>query len=77
MPKHRTAADFLRDLEKADRTVADWCREKGFSQQLAYRVINGRSVGRWGEARAIAKAMGLPLPDMRPAQRGRTATATA
>ena len=64
MSKPRTPADFLRELQKKDMTVADWCRERGYSQQLAYSVIKGRSVGRRGEARAIAKAMGLSVPDM-------------
>lgn len=59
----RTPNDFLADLSKSDKTVADWCRERGFSQQMAYRVLNGASVGKWGEARRIAKAMGLPLPE--------------
>lgn len=62
MAKHRTTHDFLRELQAQDKTVSQWCREKGFSAALAYRVIKGQSLGRWGEVRRIAKAMGLPLP---------------
>lgn len=62
MTKPRTADDFLRELHDADKTVADWCREHGFAQALAYRVLNGKSLGRWGQVRRIARAMNLPLP---------------
>lgn len=72
MKKQRTAEDFLNELRQADRTVADWCREHGFSQGLAYRVLRGQTIGRWGETRRIAKAMNLPLPDMAAGNRART-----
>lgn len=65
MPKTKTPADFLRHLQAQDKTLAQWCRENGFSHAMACRVVNGASIGRWGEARRIVKAMGLPLPDMR------------
>lgn len=76
MPKTRTPTDFLAALRDSDMTVADWCRAHGFSQQLAYRVLNGRSQGRWGEARRIVKKMGLQVPDM-PAGGSRRTTTTA
>lgn len=59
MTKTRTPAEFLEHLQQQDMTVAEWCREHRFSQQLAYRVLNGKTLGRWGEARRITKAMGL------------------
>ena len=59
MTKTRTPAEFLEHLQQQDMTVAEWCRENRFSQQLAYRVLNGKTLGRWGEARRITKAMGL------------------
>lgn len=60
----KSPADFLRELQERDTTVALWCREHGFSQQLAYRVLNGKTLGRWGAARAIVAAMGLTPADM-------------
>lgn len=64
MTKTRTPAEFLKHLQQQDMTVAEWCRENRFSQQLAYRVLNGKTLGRWGEARRITKAMGLKPADM-------------
>lgn len=69
MPKHRTSEDFLRELRDADSTVADWCRKHGFNQSLAYRVLRGETIGRWGESRRIARAMNLRLPDAPAAKR--------
>ena len=75
MKKNRTTEDFLAELRKADRTVADWCREHGFSQSLAYRVLRGQNPGKWGETRRIVKAMNLKLPDMAAGARARMAAA--
>jgi gp16 family phage-associated protein len=69
MAKHRTTDDFLRELRANDRTVADWCREHGFNQALAYRVLSGKNVGHWGETRRIAKAMRLQLPEVQAPRR--------
>lgn len=63
MTQPLTPAQFIAKLEKADQTVADWCRENGCSSAVAYRVLNGGSIGRWGEARRVAKKMGLRLPE--------------
>lgn len=65
MSKKRTPEDFLRELQESDKTLAQWCREQRFSASLASRVLRGETLGRWGEARRIVRAMGLPLPDMR------------
>lgn len=64
MSKTITTAQFLDQLRANDKTVADWCREHGFSQTAAYRVLNNKTRGRWGETRRIAKAMNLALPEM-------------
>jgi|LauGreDrversion4_2_1035121.scaffolds.fasta_scaffold114356_3 gp16 family phage-associated protein len=40
-------------------SVADWARERGFSLQLTYSVLNGRLRARRGESHRIAVALGL------------------
>lgn len=40
-------------------SVAEWARERGFSLQLTYAVLNGRLRARRGESHRIAVALGL------------------
>lgn len=40
-------------------SVADWARERGFSLQLTYSVLNGRLRARRGQSHRIAVALGL------------------
>lgn len=47
--------------------MADWARERGFSLQLTYSVLNGRLRARRGESHRIAVALGLK-PDRSAAQ---------
>ena len=63
-PKARTIADFKNELEERNQSIADWARENSFPMDLVYRVAQGYAIGRYGMARQIVKAMGLPLPDM-------------
>lgn len=63
MTQPLTPEQFLAKLQDADKTVADWCRENACSSAVAYRVLKGDSIGRWGEARRVAKKMGLRLPE--------------
>ena len=37
--------------------VAEWARQNGFSPQCVYDVLNGRAVGRRGEAHRVAVAL--------------------
>ena len=66
-PKQRTTNDFLLELEERNQTLADWARSNGFSINMVYAVVAGRTVGRWGEGRRIVLAMGLAVPHMLPA----------
>lgn len=44
-------------------SVAEWSRLNGFSLQLVYKILNGKSKGLRGEGHKIAVALGLkPLP---------------
>lgn len=60
----RTLQGFLQKLEKEDKTLAQWAREKGFDLNQVYLVARGRSKGCFGESRRILKAMGVTPPPM-------------
>lgn len=64
MAQRKTVADFLRDLEKENITLAEWSRRNKLDMQAVYTVCNGRALGRRGKTRDVMKAMGLPLPAM-------------
>lgn len=68
MPSHLLYFDQIPEdaLESARRrffiegeSVADWARERGFSLQLTYSVLNGRLRARRGQSHRIAVALGL------------------
>jgi gp16 family phage-associated protein len=68
MPSHSLYFDQIPEdaLETARRrffiegeSVADWARERGFSLQLTYSVLNGRLRARRGQSHRIAVALGL------------------
>lgn len=68
MPAHSLYFDQIPEdaLEIARRrffiegeSVADWARERGFSLQLTYSVLNGRLRARRGQSHRIAVALGL------------------
>ena len=68
MPAHLLYSDQIPEdaLETARRrffiegeSVADWARERGFSLQLTYSVLNGRLRARRGQSHRIAVALGL------------------
>lgn len=67
MSKHRTPQTlhaFLCDLERQNKTVAAWAREKGLALHDVYMVIRGRTMGRSGKAREVLIAMGIDPPPM-------------
>lgn len=77
--KHRSAQDFLNELERKNVTVAQWCRDNKFSTSIVWAVIGGAVVGRSGESRRAMQSMGLPLPSARrnrPALKGVSAAPT-
>lgn len=61
-PTTRTLDQFLTELGDQDMSISDWAKQKGFSLSSVYQVTRERTVGHRGEARKIARAMGLPLP---------------
>ena len=46
-----------RAFEARGVSVADWARQHGFSVQCVYGVLNGRTVGKRGEAHKVAVAL--------------------
>ena len=73
----KTVADFLKELNDSDQSVASWCRQNGFSATLCHYILKGKSVGRWGQCREIVKAMGLELPERVPPTRKQRAKPAA
>jgi len=73
MPSHSLYIDQISEdaLQTARRrffiegeSIADWARQRGFSLQLTYSVLNGRVRARRGQSHHIAVALGLkPEPD--------------
>ena len=53
------AQEIKRQFEARGVNAAEWARERGFSPQHVYDVLNGRAVGRRGNAHEIAVALGL------------------
>lgn len=60
--KPKTPAQFAAELAEADMTVADWAREKKQPLGIVYQLLQGRVKGTRGNARKVARAMGLALP---------------
>ena len=46
-------------LQEQGITVAQWAEQKGVSRDLAYRLLNGRSVGLRGKTFQAAVALGI------------------
>lgn len=58
----RTLDQFFSELADNDMSITDWAKQRGFSLSSVYQVTRGRTLGHRGEARKIARAMGLSLP---------------
>jgi gp16 family phage-associated protein len=54
--------NFFRTLSDSDMTVAEWARKNSFSRHLVYAVCHGHLAGARGQARQIARAIGLEVP---------------
>lgn len=60
MRKHlERCQQIKRHFEFRGASVADWARSHGFPPQAVYDVLNGRNMGRRGEAYRVAVALGL------------------
>lgn len=53
------AREIKRGIMARGVNMAEWARERGFSPQHVYDVLNGRAVGRRGNAHEIAVQLGL------------------
>lgn len=63
----RTLDDFLTDLERENKSVAQWARENKLHLDRVYAVLRGRVNGSRGHSRQILLAMNVPPPPMFPA----------
>jgi hypothetical protein len=63
--RNRTAGDFLKELEDKNISVAQWCRDHQMATSTVWAVVDGRVLGRSGEARRAMQLMKLPLPSAR------------
>ena len=66
MKQSRTIVTFLAELREQDKTLTDWAIEQQLPVQAVYRVVNKRSIGRWGSARKVLRAMGVEPPAITP-----------
>lgn len=53
------ARQIKRDFEARGVNMAEWARERGYMPQHVYDVLNGRTLGRRGNAHEIAVLLGL------------------
>lgn len=60
MQIQQTDLDRVRqDFYLRGESVADWARERGFSQSVVYQVLNGRCKALRGDSHRVAVALGL------------------
>lgn len=52
-------AKIKRHFEFHGASVADWARAHGFAPKAVYAVLQGRNLGKRGEAYRVAVALGL------------------
>ena len=75
----KTPEEFKQELADADLTVVDWAKQHGFSRDVCYSVLSGRSQYKRGVARKCARAMGLlatPTTKKRTASKGNSRAMT-
>lgn len=58
----RTREQIKADFAALGITLSQWARENGFDRTTVYAVINGYSRGSYGNAHAIAVALGMKAP---------------
>lgn len=60
MRKHlERCQQIKRHFEFHGASVADWARAHGFAPKAVYDVLQGRNLGKRGEAYRVAVALGL------------------
>lgn len=58
-PDKKALATARRALREAGITVRAWAEANGFDRQTVVDVLHGRRAGHYGEAHAVAVALGL------------------
>ena len=61
MPKKviKTRDQVKQDFRRRGVAVSQWAKDKGFSVQAVYAVLNGLNKGNYGKAHEIAVELGL------------------
>lgn len=57
----KTAIQVKQELNANGTPVSTWAKERGFTPQEVYKVLNGQVKGNFGRAHQIAVALGLKL----------------
>ena len=59
MKKVKTPEQVKSEFHNKGWTFSGWAREHGYREQEVYRVLNGFSKGKYGQAHEIAVKLGL------------------
>lgn len=61
MPKpiHRTVEEFMQALDRQNKPISQWAKEKELSLDAVYSVTRGKALGKRGQARKVYIAMGV------------------
>ncbi len=54
-----TPEQIKQSFKSEGKTISAWAKERGYPRQEVYRVLNGQSKAYYGQAHAIAVALGL------------------
>lgn len=57
-----TPEEVKRCFEQSGETICGWAEKHGFPKDSVYAILNGRVLGKRGQAHAIAVALGLKCP---------------
>ncbi|MBJ8477193.1 DNA-binding protein [Acinetobacter bereziniae] len=55
----KTVTQVKQELNATGKPVSTWAKERGFTPQEVYKVLNGQVKGNFGRAHQIAVALGL------------------
>lgn len=59
MTRVRTIEEARRDLERRGKSIKQFAREIGVSERIVYGLLQGRFIGRRGQAHRAAVLLGI------------------
>ena len=59
MTRVRTTEEARRDLERRGKSIKQFAREIGVSERIVYGLLQGRFIGRRGQAHRAAVLLGI------------------